>query len=316
MLRNRWYPILEARRLGRRPVGVKRLGQELVVFRGSGGQVVVQGGFCPHRGAGLAGGRVIDGELVCPWHGFRFADDGHCTLMPCEGGETRPPKALSLPTFQAREERGLVWLWWGERQTELPPIPFFDEVGPERGDWTESSYELPYHYTRMVETNLDIHHTPFVHGSVVPVGSRVEGFDAKLEGDRISTGGSLVKEGRSAGSPFRADLILPCLGLVQLTPKLHILVSATPVDEGRTWLWFRYYQSYTSLRPLGKLLTWLAVHSELRVVQRQDWRIFAAMTPGTIDDFPYAFVHADKGIALYRKRRTELLQDTSRAAAG
>ena len=47
--------------------------------------------------------------------------------------------------------------------------------------------------------------------------------------------------------------------------------------------------------------------SELRVVQKQDWRIFAGMTPGTIDEYDYAFVHSDKAIALYRKLRAKEL---------
>ncbi len=29
------------------------------------------------------------------------------------------------------------------------------------------------------------------------------------------------------------------------------------------------------------------------------------MTPGTIDDFPYVFVHSDRAIALYRTMRAE-----------
>ena len=307
MIRDRWYPILEASKLGRRPVGLTRLGERLVAWRDASGAPVVSPGFCPHRGADLGQGRVREGQLECPWHGFRFEAGGRCTRMPCEGTGAAIPKAMRLEPIPAREAFGLVWLWWGERREALPEIPFFDEGRDPRGT-AQASYVLPYHYSRMVETNLDIHHTPFVHGSVVPVGERVEDFEATIAGDRIDTRGTLRRERGGRGFPFRACLILPGTGLVELTPNLRILVASTPVDEGRTWLWFRYHSSHTRSAWVRSAVAWVAVQSELRVVQRQDWRIFRGMAPGTIDAFPYRFVHADAGIALYRKRRRELLE--------
>ena len=92
-------------------------------------------------------------------------------------------------------------------------------------------------------------------------------------------------------------------------------MAATPIDDTHSWLWFRYYQDYTNLPGLRRALSWLAVQSELRVVQKQDWRIFSNMAPGTIDEVNYHFVQADLGIALYRKRRREILASANRAAA-
>lgn len=312
MLRNRWYPVFEAARLRRKPIGIKRMGQRLVLWRDARGGPRLLPAACPHRGASLAAGRVVDGELECPWHGFRFDGRGRCTLMPCEGPDARIPRAMHQTAYPVCEVHALIWMWWGDERETYPPVPFFDELD-DRGGSTQASYILPYHYSRMMETNLDIHHTPFVHGNVVPVGTRVVDFEAHSDADRIYSSGTLVKEKNAAkgnfeGMRFRADLILPNLAHIQLTPKLRILVCATPVDEGHSWLWFRYCQSYTGSRLLGKLITWISVHSELRIVQKQDWRIFADMTPGTIDDVPYTFVHSDKAIALYRNLRAEELK--------
>lgn len=238
--------------------------------------------------------------------------------LPCEGPEARIPKALALPVHPIREEHELIWMWWGDSRTNYPEIPFYNDIEAHAG-FTEASYVLPYHYTRMIETNLDIHHTPFVHANIIPVGTRMIDFEAHVEGDRIYSSGSLARQrnvarGNAKGMPFRADLILPNLGFIALTPKLHLLVCATPVDDEHSWLWFRYRQSYTRNPLLGKLITWVAVHLELRVVQKQDWRLFSKMTGGTIDDFPYAFVHSDKAIALYRSLRLENLK-ADRASA-
>lgn len=318
MLANRWYPILEAAKLRKRPVGLTRLGQRLVAWRGAGGEPVLMPAFCPHRGADLSQGKVVDGELACPWHGFRFAGDGRCTLMPCEGQGARIPAAMSTRALPAREAHGLVWLWYGEPGRATAGIPFFPELDGLAGT-AEASVVLPYHYSRMVETNLDIHHTAFVHGSVFPVGEEVADFEAHQEGDFIRTRGVLRKPGNAGGMPFRDELLLPCLGMIALTEKLRIAVSATPVDEQSTWVWFRYYNDYTRIEPLRRAISWLSVQSELRVVQKQDWRIFAAMQPGTLDDVPHHYVGADKGIALYRKLRRDLLQQQEeevRRAAG
>ena len=312
MLRNHWYPVLESSALKKKSLGIKRFGQNWVVWRDASGAPKLLSATCPHRGASLAGGRIIEGEIECPWHGFRFDGEGVCQLMPCEGSEARIPRAMNLSAEVIRERHDMIWMWWGDEQTRYPEIPFFDDI-PAGPGFTESSYILPYHYSRMIETNLDLHHTPFVHGNIIPVGTRMMDFESHSEGDRIYSSGSLVKEkslarGDTKGMPFRADLILPNLGLVMITANLHIIVCATPVDEEHSWLWFRYRQTYTKNALLGKLLTWTSVHSELRVVQKQDWRIFATMTPGTIDDVPYTFAHSDKAIALYRHLRAERLK--------
>ncbi len=320
MIRDRWYPVLEARRLQRRPLQIERFGARWAIWRGRDGAPVMLPGYCPHRGAALADGRIVDGTLACPWHGFRFAEDGRCVMMPCEGADAVPRHAFTLEPGVVREAHGLLWCWWGAKRDGYPPVPWFDDVATEsRRSW-EGSYELPYHYTRMVETNLDIHHTPFVHRTSVPgVGTRMADFQARIDGDRIFTCGQLEHEGRARGMRFRDDLILPNLSMIELTDKLRLLACATPVNDQRSWVWFRYYQDYTDLPGLRKLLAWFAVFSELAVVQRQDWRIFRGMRPGTVDQVPYHFVEADHGIALYRKRRRELLSEerlVGPAAAG
>jgi phenylpropionate dioxygenase-like ring-hydroxylating dioxygenase large terminal subunit len=312
MLTNRWYPVLEADRLRQKPIEIKRMGKSLALWRDAENQPHLVPAACPHRGAALGSGRVVDGMLECPWHGFRFDGSGHCILMPCEGPDATIPKAMQLHSYPTREAHGLIWMWWGESRESYPPLPFFESEA-ERVGSTDASYILPYHYSRMMETNLDIHHTPFVHGNVVPTGTRMVDFDAHVEGDRIYSSGVLVKEknasqGTSKGLPFRVDLILPNLVLVELTPKLRILICATPVDETHSWMWFRYCQSYTSSALLGKLITWISVKTELRIVQKQDWRVLEGLVPGTIDAFDYAFVHADKAIALYRKLRAQQLE--------
>jgi nitrite reductase (NADH) small subunit len=37
-----------------------------------GGQLTAMDNVCPHRGGPLSDGVVMDGKLICPWHGWQF----------------------------------------------------------------------------------------------------------------------------------------------------------------------------------------------------------------------------------------------------
>jgi phenylpropionate dioxygenase-like ring-hydroxylating dioxygenase large terminal subunit len=311
MIPNRWYPILESAALRKKPIGLSRFSQRLVAWRDAAGVAHLFPAHCPHRCANFAQGRVVDSTLECPYHAFRFDAAGECVAAPCEGPSGRIPSSLRTEPLPVREQHGLLWGWYGAARPEYPDIAFFDDVELAIDRSAEASYVLPYHYTRMVETNLDIHHTPIVHGKVIPgLANELEDYQAHLDGDRIYTTGRLARRGKRSSLPFRADAILPSLGMIELTGKLRLLVCATPVDATHSWVWFRYYQDYTGLPVVRWLVAWLAVQSELRVVQKQDWRVFSGMIGGSVDDVDYHLVHADLGIALYRKRRRELLAGT------
>ena len=46
-------------------------GRMVAVFN-EGGQYRAIDDFCPHMGASLAGGMLLDGTVICPWHAWRF----------------------------------------------------------------------------------------------------------------------------------------------------------------------------------------------------------------------------------------------------
>jgi phenylpropionate dioxygenase-like ring-hydroxylating dioxygenase large terminal subunit len=94
MIPNQWYSVAEARKLKGKPMGLERLGRKIVLWRDGSGTFRAALDRCPHRGAAPSQGKVLDGEIQCPWHGFRFGPDGACTRMPCEGSEARIPRGM------------------------------------------------------------------------------------------------------------------------------------------------------------------------------------------------------------------------------
>jgi len=93
MIRNQWYIILESSEVKQgKPVGVTRMGEKLVLWRDAEGKVVCMKDQCPHRGVALSCGKLIDGLIECPFHGFQFDGSGRCTLIPANGRNAPVPR--------------------------------------------------------------------------------------------------------------------------------------------------------------------------------------------------------------------------------
>src|SRR3546814_2080714 len=78
-MRRYWHPVAASAQLPEpdcKPLRIKLLGQKLVVFRNSEGEVGVLNELCMHRGASLAIGRIEEGGIRCLYHGWKFAVDG------------------------------------------------------------------------------------------------------------------------------------------------------------------------------------------------------------------------------------------------
>ena len=91
VVRRYWQPAALTEELdGDRPVvPVTLLGEELVLFRNEqprSGQpeLGLIGRSCPHRGVDLGFGRIEDGGLRCPFHGWLFDPNGACLETPAE----------------------------------------------------------------------------------------------------------------------------------------------------------------------------------------------------------------------------------------
>ncbi|MFN3648850.1 MAG: nitrite reductase small subunit NirD [Armatimonadota bacterium] len=73
------------------------LGQEIAVFRGRDGSLYATQDRCPHRGAPLSEGILGGGEVICPYHAYRF---------DLAGGACANDAACAIRTYPVREEDG------------------------------------------------------------------------------------------------------------------------------------------------------------------------------------------------------------------
>ncbi len=160
-LLDHWYVVAESTDVDDAPLAVTLLGRDLVVWRSTSGNVVAAPDRCPHREAPLSQGTVHDGCVVCPYHGWKFGDEGRCVEVPSSGAGRPVPPAAHLPTVRATERYGLVWLCLGEPTTDIPFMAAEDDEAYRRINtgvdvWTTSA-------TRMTDNFLDISHFPYVH---------------------------------------------------------------------------------------------------------------------------------------------------------
>ena len=76
-LRRTWQPVANAADLPPGKVlGYTLLNTELVIARFADRSLLAADVACPHKGARLSAGCIRGGELVCPYHGWRFNQDG------------------------------------------------------------------------------------------------------------------------------------------------------------------------------------------------------------------------------------------------
>ena len=80
---------------------------KVAVFRHDGGLSAVAN-VCSHQGGPIGEGKVIDGCITCPWHGYQYQP---------HNGQSPPPYTEKLPTYELRLRGERVWL----NPEPLPP---------------------------------------------------------------------------------------------------------------------------------------------------------------------------------------------------
>ncbi|MGE7384583.1 Rieske 2Fe-2S domain-containing protein [Streptomyces sp. NPDC004126] len=156
---NTWYAAAFSTELRRgKTLRTHVAGRPVLLYRTADGQPRAVDPVCPHLGADLGGGFVRGNDIVCPFHHFAFAPDGHCVRT---GSGVRPPKA-QLASYPVRERNGFVHVW--VHHTGAAPtweVPEADTSGYEGTHTWVLNYRA--HPIDMIENAHDYTHFAFVH---------------------------------------------------------------------------------------------------------------------------------------------------------
>ncbi|MEX1249989.1 MAG: Rieske 2Fe-2S domain-containing protein [Hyphomonas sp.] len=75
-------------------------GERIAVFR-EGARVFALANACRHQGGPLGEGRILDGCIVCPWHGYQYRPEDGCSPAPF---------TERVPTYRTRIIGGRVFV--------------------------------------------------------------------------------------------------------------------------------------------------------------------------------------------------------------
>jgi phthalate 4,5-dioxygenase len=163
LLRRYWTPALLAEELpdaGGSPVRVRLLGEDLVAFRDSSGEVGLVAENCPHRGASLYFGRNEDCAIRCVYHGWAFDRDGECVDMP---SEPRPfADRIKITAYPTHESGGIVWTYMGPKESITAFRDFGTEDLPPEAI-SVSKLHSTCNWVQSMEGNIDTAHISHLH---------------------------------------------------------------------------------------------------------------------------------------------------------
>ena len=128
LMRRYWHPILLSKELPEAdgaPLRARLLGEDMVAYRDSNGDVGLLDNYCPHRRASLFFGRNEEGGLRCVYHGWKFNKDGTCVDMPSEPAESNFKDKVKITAYPVKEAGGLIWTYMGPPEME-PPLPLLE----------------------------------------------------------------------------------------------------------------------------------------------------------------------------------------------
>jgi phthalate 4,5-dioxygenase len=166
-LRRYWMPALLSWELPATdcpPVKVKLLGEDLVAFRDSSGQVGLLAELCPHRLASLWLGRNEDGGLRCVYHGWKFDVTGQCVHQMNE--PVSFANRIKATAYPCVELGGMIWTYMGPAD-QMPPKPDFEYLRVEDTYRSVTKVWEECNWVQALEGGIDTSHAPILHRALV-----------------------------------------------------------------------------------------------------------------------------------------------------
>ena len=164
-MREYWVPAMlssEVPAADSDPVRILLLGEQLIGFRDSNGNVGLLQNNCPHRGASLFFGRNEEAGLRCVYHGWKFDVEGNCIDMPNEPAESDFRHKVKAMAYPCQERGGIVWTYMGPRKTP-PPLPDLEGNMQPDSDQNVRATQLACNWLQILEGDIDTTHVGFLH---------------------------------------------------------------------------------------------------------------------------------------------------------
>ncbi len=167
VFRSYWIPACLSEELAEpdsAPVRVRLLGEDLVAFRDTSGQVGLLDAFCAHRRAPLFYGRNEECGLRCVYHGWKYDVSGACVDMPSEPPYSRFRLRVSVTAYPTYEVGGVVWTYMGPQRL-MPPPPDYEWLRAPATHVRVSKTGEACNFMQAIEGGIDTAHSSFAHNN-------------------------------------------------------------------------------------------------------------------------------------------------------
>lgn len=268
LMRRYWQPAALVEELAaERPLApVRLMGEDLVLFRADDGELRLTARRCPHRGADLRFGRIEDGGLRCPFHGWLFDGKGRCLEQPAEPAGSNFHAKIRMPGYPCIERNGVVFAWLGPG--EPPPVPDFDcFAAPDAFTFAFKGY-LECNWLQALEVGIDPAHGSFLHrffededpgeGYGLQFRDRVEGAafpltrimrefprpEIRIEDTGYGMRLTALRDLDEVSKHVRVtNLLFPNAIVIPLGNDMIISQWHVPIDDTHCW-WYAMFTSY------------------------------------------------------------------------
>lgn len=335
-----WYCAARTEEILAKPVPRTIVNTEMVLFRDGLGHVKALAAMCAHRGGNLGSGRCVNGNLECPWHGWRYDGAGNCTYIPSIGPAGKIPGAAKVPAYPVHEAQGLIYVW---PSTEVDP-----DWRPAHHGFLDAKYHVKAarrlqkgNFINTIEGSIDDSHVHIAHRKTIGGSTQVALApiqNVRLDDDQRGVEGEMrwAQEAKRKASrttqwmnkhllgldedpathdkTFRAEMT----GLVIHRYHKHdghdfiVYAITTPVDEGHTLFFAGFVDTNPNRSFIGNVIYWLSFRSLGQRVFDEDEGV---ITDAIADRFPGGHprpisVNADAvGLAFRRMYANQVLAE-------
>jgi len=160
-----WIAITRTTTLGQQPRRVSLMNKNYVIWRDKNLIPKIQSDVCKHRGASLSTGKVRDGCIECPYHGWKYTENSFQTPW------SNFPEYFKNE-FNTKESNGLLWVRpVGLEGPDPPIVPHMTEPGFNTA-WFETTIQQAAQL--IIENGIDPCHASWVHANPFGFGSQDE----------------------------------------------------------------------------------------------------------------------------------------------
>ena len=297
---NSWYVVGEGRKMTPdKPRKITLWSKDYVVWKTKEGQYYALQDICPHRGVALSSGNLKNGELECPYHGYKYDENGVLKCVP--GIFFRPNEKYDVPKYAVVEKGGWIYLntyelprfATNETVSKLADYILLEQELQENG-MSKITLEQTFmaHPRIVTENSLDIMHIAYVHtfGNKVRPAPTFENPPKEIRPNHWRTSYIYESGAKSIISKIfnlkkieiENEFILPHTTIARIkfgnAYVNTIVTSACPKNEFETILYVKNYRNFFTGHLFNNMFSNMMVETLL-----QDKRVLETIKNENID---------------------------------